>query len=155
MGGQMDAVEMVILAKKERVSAWLLSGYKTLVEGPEILTIDKVKKLDWETIARLLAIQHRLLVRGQITVPCPECTGRSSPFVNKGLGAEAMLEEEFQNELQHIREEEYAKGWKARPPPVVHPPPVVYQTIRKEEERWIRSPGSGRGGKGSGRWLKK
>jgi hypothetical protein len=132
MDGPMDAVERVILAKKERVSAWLLTGYKTLVGGPEILTMDRIKKLDWETIAKLLAIQHRLLVRGQITVPCSECTRRgrrsSGPFVNQGPAkAEAMLEEEFQNELHHIREEEYEKGWKVRLPPVED------QAIRKEQ----------------------
>lgn len=123
MDEQMDAVERVILAKKERVSAWLLTGYETLVGGPESLTIDRVKKLDWETIARLFAIQHRLLVQGQITVPCPECSLRScqsdSPGGNQRPGAEVMLEEEFQDELNHIREEEYAKGWKVRPPPAV------------------------------------
>ena len=122
MNAQMDAVERVILAKKERVSDWLLTGYKTLVGGPEILTMERVKKLDWETIARLLAIQHRLLVQGQITVPCHECTRRgrrSSPMVNQGPArAEVMLEKEFENELHHIREEEYAKGWKVRPLPV-------------------------------------
>ena len=132
MDGQIDAVERVILAKKERVSEWLLTGYKTLVGGPEILTMDRVKQLDWETIAKLLAIQHRLLVRGQITVPCSECTRRnrrSSTFVNQGPArAEVMLEEEFENELHHIREEEYAKGWKVRPPP-----PVEDQAIWEEQ----------------------
>ena len=125
MDGKMDAVEKVILAKKEQVSAWLLNGYKTLVEGPEILTMDRIKRLDWETIAKLLAIQHRLLVGGQITVPCPECTRprrrTSGPFVNQGPKAEEMLEEEFQIELNHIREEEYSKGWK---PEVPELPPV-------------------------------
>ena len=72
----MDAVEKVILAKKERVSAWLLTGYKTLVGGPEILTIDKVKKLDWETIARLLAIQQRLLVRVKLLFHAPNVLGK-------------------------------------------------------------------------------
>lgn len=51
-----------------------------------------------------------------------------------------MLEEEFQNELHHIREEECAKGWKARPPPVVEPLPVVDQAIWEEEEQWIPTP---------------
>lgn len=60
MDGQMDAVERVVLAKKERVSAWLLAGYRTLVEGPETLTMDRVKMLDWETIAKLFSIQSEL-----------------------------------------------------------------------------------------------
>jgi hypothetical protein len=122
MDGDMDAVERVILAKKEGVSEWLLTGYKALVGGPEILSMDRIRKLDWETIAKLLAIQHRLLVRGQIS--CLECNRRSrrfSPPVNQGPGAEVMLEEEFRNELHHIREEEYAKGWKVRPPPPPDP----------------------------------
>lgn len=119
----MDAVERVVLAKKERVSVWLLAGYKTLVEGPETLTMDRVKLLDWETIAKLFSIQHRLLVGGQFTVLCPHCTRRhrsSVGVIPKELvsRAEVMLEEEFRNELHHIREEEYAKGWKVRPPPV-------------------------------------
>ena len=113
----MDAVERVVLAKKERVSAWLLAGYKTLVKGPEALTMDRVKLLDWETIAKLFSIQHRLLVGGQFTVLCPQCTRRhrSSVGANQESEAEVMLEEEFENELNHIREEEYAKGWKVRP----------------------------------------
>jgi len=138
MDGPMDAVERVILAKKERVSAWLLTGYKNLVGGPEILTLDRIRKLDWETIAKLLAIQHRLLVRGQITVPCrPGCNRGSRRFsapVNQGPGAEAMLEEEFQNELHHIREEEDAKGWKVRLPPVED------QAIREEQFQEVMTP---------------
>lgn len=118
MDGHMDAVERVVLAKKERVSAWLLAGYKTLVEGPGTLTMDRVKMFDWETIAKLFSIQHNLLVGGQLAVLCPQCSRRShrsSGFGIQGPGAEVMLEEEFQNELDHIREEEYAKGWEVRP----------------------------------------
>ena len=121
----MDAVERVVLAKKERVSAWLLAGYKTLVEGPGTLTMDRVKLLDWETIAKLFSIQHRLLVGGQFNVLCPHCTRRHRSSVGAiqelDSGAEVMLEEEFRNELQHIREEEYAKGWTEAPAWLVPP----------------------------------
>jgi len=115
--GQMDAVERVTLAKEERVSAWLRAGYKTLVEGPGILTMDRVKMFDWETIAKLFSVQNRLLVGGQLAGLCHQCTRRlrnhqSSGFGFEEPGVELMLDLEFQNELDHIEEEEYAKGWK-------------------------------------------
>ena len=55
-----SSVEKVILAKREMVPSWLLSGYKELVEEQN-LTLQAIDMLDWETTARLFFVQKQIL----------------------------------------------------------------------------------------------
>jgi hypothetical protein len=56
----LSSVEKVILAKREMVPSWLLSGYEELVEEQN-LTLQATDKLDWETTARLFFVQKQIL----------------------------------------------------------------------------------------------
>ena len=70
----MSSLEKVILAKKEMVQSWLLSGYEGLV-GAQNLSLQEVDGLDWETIAKLF------FVRGQKFANFPVQCGRGKKHV--------------------------------------------------------------------------
>ncbi|KIK05790.1 hypothetical protein K443DRAFT_674848 [Laccaria amethystina LaAM-08-1] len=55
----MDAIQRVQLAKKAKVSQWLLSAYTKLVSSAKPLTLREIGTLDWEIIARLLLVQQQ------------------------------------------------------------------------------------------------
>lgn len=110
---RLDAVEKILLAKKERISTWLRSGYIALVRG-DLLTFERVKLLDWETIAKLFAIQNQTpgtCWRKRFDGYCTHC-GHQYP-VAQFTPIERLVEEVFGQELRLIREEEGEK-WRDR-----------------------------------------
>ena len=54
-----DAPKKIQLARKAKVSQWLLSACVELVSRGEPLTLKEIGTLDWETIARLLLVQQK------------------------------------------------------------------------------------------------
>jgi hypothetical protein len=108
----MGTVEKILLAKKERISAWLRNGYIALVEA-NLLTIERVKLLDWETIAKLFAVQNQMPGgwRKRFDGHCTRCGCRYLANVaGKQLTpTECLVEEVFEQELRLIQEEEDEK----------------------------------------------
>ena len=106
----LSSVEKVILAKREMVPSWLLSGYEELVEKQN-LTLQAIDMLDWETTARLFFVQKQILGNpeacganhsgscyycGRSTqMAC--CTKKENPKVCK---AHELLREVFEGELR-------------------------------------------------------
>ena len=110
---RLDAVEKILIAKKERISTWLRNGYIALAGG-NLLTFEKVKLLDWETIAKLFAVQNQTpgsRWRKHFDGHCFHC-GHRYP-VEKFTPIESLVEEVFGQELRLIREEEGEK-WSDR-----------------------------------------
>ena len=106
----LDTVEKILIAKKERISTWLRNGYIALAGGI-LLTFEKVKLLDWETIAKLFAVQNQTPGAGwrkHFDGHCIHC-GRRYPVEQ----IESLVEEVFGQELRLIREEEGEK-WRDR-----------------------------------------
>lgn len=110
----LDTIEKILLAKKERISTWLRNGYIALVGG-SLLTFERVKRLDWETIAKLFAVQNQMPGgwRKRFDGHCTRCGCRytAGDIARQQLTpTECLVEEVFEQELRLIREEE-AEKW--------------------------------------------
>lgn len=114
----LDAVEKILIAKKERISTWLLNGYFALVrENP--LTFERVKLLDWETVAKLFAVQYQSKMpeyceKNRFTGYCTSCGHRyPDNILGRLTPTEGLVERVFGQEIRFIRKEEEEK-WRDR-----------------------------------------
>ena len=53
------AVDMILLAKKYRISRWLIKGYETLTRRPEHITADERERLGLDTFLRLVDVREQ------------------------------------------------------------------------------------------------
>lgn len=107
-GFGLDPVEKILLAKKYRVSSWLLEGYAQLIGQQAPLQTKTLDSLDWKTKVSLLSLRDHYppAVYGdpQFTdhegspptiVICNKCKSKN----NGGLDKFKVLRETFAAEL--------------------------------------------------------
>ncbi|CAA7260396.1 unnamed protein product [Cyclocybe aegerita] len=66
-----DPLQNLLLARKYQVRSWLKESILRLVKNQalELRTLQRGGSLDWETIARIFAVQARLMRRGSLLKP--------------------------------------------------------------------------------------
>ena len=111
-----DGPQKIQLARKAKVSQWLLSACVELVSRGEPLTLKEIGTLDWETIARLLLVQQqrpelwrKQLEIGEYRVWCrngpdhyiADC--QLIPEPSENFDVEESVKEAFQSELLSIQ----------------------------------------------------
>ena len=112
-----DAPQKIQLARKAKVSQWLLSACVELVGRGEPLTLKEIGTLDWETIARLLLVQQqrpeiwrKQLEIGGYRVYCRkgpdhyiDADCQLIPETSEIFDVEESVKEAFQSELLSIQ----------------------------------------------------
>ena len=53
------AVEMILLARKYRISSWLIKGYGMLARRPDPITSDERERLSLDTFMRLVGVREK------------------------------------------------------------------------------------------------
>ena len=53
------AVEMILLARKYRISSWLIKGYGILARRPDQITSDERERLGLDTFMRLVGVREK------------------------------------------------------------------------------------------------
>ena len=112
-----DAPQKIQLARKAKVSQWLLSACVEIVSRGEPLTLKEIGTLDWETIARLLLVQQqrpeiwiKQLEIGGYRVYCRkgpdhyiDADCQLIPETSEIFDVEESVKEAFQSELLSIQ----------------------------------------------------
>ena len=112
-----DTPQKLQLARKAKVSQWLLSACVELVSRGEPLTLKEIGTLDWETIARLLLVQQqrpeiwrKQLEIGGYRVYCRkgpdhyiDADCQLIPEPSENFDVEESVKEAFQSELLSIQ----------------------------------------------------
>jgi hypothetical protein len=63
-GVDMDAVDKILLAREHHLPAWLSSGYNSLANRKENISLAEVERLGLDTAVRMFHVREERLVRG-------------------------------------------------------------------------------------------